>query len=100
MTDDEIIAVVRAHKEGKTIQYRKLHGPRIWNEEGWVNHPFGNIEWHFVSIEYRVAPEPRKPREWKIPITANGGVAYTANGGVAYLTTEPITIVRVREVID
>jgi len=139
MSDDEIIAVVTAHKEGKKIQVRsKLPGHHDWND--CANDP----GWAFDNLDYRVAPEPqaiyceasvsqkraekaadedgftfpdeqrsgfiygykkclidfgativsepRKPREWKIPIDENGGISF--------LTTEPVTLVRVREVLD
>ncbi len=85
MTDDEIIAVVQEHKEGKQIQ-------RVLRDSNceWID----VIEacWDFDHYNYRVAPEPRKPREWKIPVTPSGCIAY--------LTTEPVALVRVREVID
>lgn len=51
MTDDEIIAVVKAHKEGKAIQFR-LHGSR----EAWRVAHFPT--WSFEGVEYRVKPEP------------------------------------------
>ncbi len=85
MSNAEIVKVVLSHSEGKKIQF-KNHQWDKWDDCD------PQPAWNFEQSDYRVAPEPRKPREWKIPITANGGVAY--------LTTEPITIVRVREVID
>ncbi len=55
MTDDEIISVVQAHKEGKEIQV---------NSNGTWRSVMGHPVWNFPEHEYRVAPEPRKPREW------------------------------------
>ena len=49
MTDDEIIAVVKAHKEGKEIEGRSFED-REW---------FSAIPtWNFEVCEYRVKPEP------------------------------------------
>ncbi len=55
MTDDEIIAVLQARKEGKIIQTRSHFHPL----EGWQN---CTLVWDFYQNDYRVAPEPRKPR--------------------------------------
>ncbi len=66
MTDDEIIAVVTAHKEGKAIQGR-------WHDESqwWLLTQSG--AWaRFHQCDYRVASEPPatpgklQPREWWI----------------------------------
>ncbi len=58
MTDDEIIAVVQAHKEGKKIEVRKEldNGTYYWVAT--------DPAWNFSVYCYRVAIEPRKPREW------------------------------------
>ena len=65
MTDSEIIAVVQAHKEGKKIQGRVLRTSQ-WYQNGiddkWVDLSIG-VDWNFKDTQYRVAPEPRKPRE-------------------------------------
>ena len=55
MTDDEIIAVVQAHKEGKKVEVMWKGGPQRWIQ-------FDNPRWNFEHADYRVAPEPRKPR--------------------------------------
>jgi hypothetical protein len=60
MSDDEIIAVVQARKDGKKIECRSIL-PSGWNKWSSVNWP---PVWNFEKAEYRVAPEPRKPREW------------------------------------
>src|SRR5436190_20474355 len=56
MTDDEIIAVVQAHKDGKQIQ-RCGKAPHYmvhkWNE--WKD---SNPNWNFADFDYRTAPEP------------------------------------------
>ncbi len=86
MTDDEIIAVVQAHKEGKTIQCRYLSDDAV----------FGRWHcgiWQFDAFEYRVAPEPRKPREW-IVLVRDGNIYSRFEGIVP--KSEFITV---REVI-
>lgn len=50
MTDEEIIAVVTAHKEGKTIEFSLLGG------EYWTITTFPH--WDFIRYNYRVKPEP------------------------------------------
>lgn len=50
MTDEEIIAVVTAHKEGKTIEFSLL------GEEYWTLTTFPH--WDFSRYNYRVKPEP------------------------------------------
>ncbi len=65
MTDDEILEVVQAHKEGKRIEYA-LKTRCTWVLE---SHP---PLWDFLKYDYRVAPEPRKPREWWIHLNASG----------------------------
>lgn len=53
MTDEEIIAVVTAHKEGKMIEYcYKAEGNGIWS-----NCPL-SICWNFGVFNYRIKPEP------------------------------------------
>lgn len=70
MTDSEIIAVVTAHKEGKQIQHR-LNDNTEGNpsEREWKDVEIGYAwPWNFLERDYRVKPEPRKPREWWIEI--------------------------------
>jgi hypothetical protein len=57
MTDDEILEVVAAHKEGKKIQVQSITDRNLWYDEPAPT-------WNFANHNYRVAPEPRKPREW------------------------------------
>ena len=51
MTHDQMIAVIQAHKEGKTVQAR-LRGR-------WVD--LECPSWNFNANDYRVKPEPPKP---------------------------------------
>ncbi len=72
MTDDEIIAVVQAHKEGKKIEWRFDAG-RIQNATAYWEPLTESWNWgDFRDREYRVAPEPRKPREWWIELRCDG----------------------------
>ena len=61
MSDDEILEVVQAHKEGKKIESRPLHLDQ-WFPILSLSSP----TWNFAENDYRVAPEPRKPREWRL----------------------------------
>ena len=71
MSDDQILEVVQAHKEGKKIQVLAIH-----SDLGWQN--CDSPSWDFARTNYRVAPEPRKPRElWLQECTRADG---TGNG--------------------
>ncbi len=59
MTDDEILVVVQAHKDGKKTQWSYPVAVK-WEEMP----PQWDGQWDFKSFIYRVAPEPRKPREF------------------------------------
>jgi hypothetical protein len=80
MSDDEIIAVVKAHKEGKKIQYRFCVGEEQWQD-------MKMHDWDFQRNTYHVAPEPRKPiiepdrdtEKWwaEIPLDGSVGQIFT-----------------------
>lgn len=57
MTDEEIIAVVTAHKEGKQIQQRSK-GAKTWNDTD-------NPNWNFYVLDYRVKPEGSRYRPYR-----------------------------------
>ena len=65
-SDDEIISVVQAHKQGKKIAFRPF------GAFGWMD--VITPEWNFQGCEYRVADEPRKPREWAVMVSADGAI--------------------------
>ncbi len=115
MSDDQILEVVQAHKEGKKIQGKAPHGSNVWVDLG------NEVDWNFQSREYRVSPEPpteelcpccgkpRKsepdhklpPREWWIVSDASNGPwrAYTYRP--SFLNPEfEKCYVHVREVIE
>lgn len=59
MTTDEMIEVLQAFKNGKVIQGRRK-GVSEWRDA--TAGPGG--AWDFLTWDYRVKPEPPKPREW------------------------------------
>lgn len=95
MTDDEIIAVVQAHKDGKTIRSEARGCGGGWTE----TFPEGKaISWNFHYYDYYIVPEPRKPREWMIVLDQNLG-----DGGYVCRPSQNRSAgekVRVREVIE
>jgi hypothetical protein len=103
MTDDQILEVVQAHKEGKKIQGRLLGScPLYLNgiDDKWVDLISG-VDWNFKETEYRVAPEPRKLREWWIsPITPVGFTKPSTTAHPINHDYAPSGHVRVREVIE
>lgn len=54
MTHDEMIAVITAHKEGKTIEAIAKAGPR-----GWFTIAAPTPQWNFALYDYRAKKEPR-----------------------------------------
>ena len=98
MTDDEIIAVVQAHKEGKKIQWMTRIGPQTWHD--YLGSP---IRWNFDRYDYRVVPEPRNPREWSIGVHGDrvvGGISTDDKKRVMYCGSLSVETVHVREVIN
>ena len=53
MSHDEMIAVIQAHKDGASIQCRRVSK---CNDTPWV--PVPQPRWKFTSCEYRVTPTP------------------------------------------
>ncbi len=102
MTDDEIIAVVQARKDGKRIQSRaseEYYG-RKFNEEEWGDSD--PAAWDFYHQDYRVAPEPRKPREWWLIVDNEAfviGCESPSETMSRYLKKDQSGLVHVREVI-
>jgi hypothetical protein len=75
---DYMIAVMQAAKEGKRIQYWMLG---VWHDCVTTQDVAG-LEWNWGQYDYRIAPEPRKPREcW---------VAYGSDGHVASVLESPL----------
>jgi hypothetical protein len=51
MKHDEMIAVIKAHKEGKVVQYREVNSEK----DEWVDAT--TPAWNFYECDYRVKPE-------------------------------------------
>lgn len=95
MTHDEMIAVIQAHKEGKQIQSRR--------GDWWID--IFEPSWDFSKYDYRIKPEPPKPREWWIvfcPKDHDGPKVF--DGGLGGVGASPCSdsgcrCVHVREVL-
>lgn len=79
MTDEEIIAVVTAHKEGKQIQQRSK-GAKDWNDTDKPN-------WNLYVLDYRVKPELKyrpfkSAEEIGIAIVEHGGFVTNGSGSI------------------
>ena len=70
MTIDEKIDLMTAFRDGAATQFRS----RRRAGEPWVD--CESPEWNFEDFEYRIRPEPRKPREFWI--SEFSGRAYAA----------------------
>ena len=109
MTDDQILAVVQAHKEGKKIEHR-LKNPLDGQPEDWIEIPSSGWIWNFLERDYRVAPEPRKPREWWLVRGSEGWRVHEDDLPSGYKPFSanfetsgkivPHQVIRVREVIE
>lgn len=60
MTHDEMVEVIRAHAAGKRIEIRDSNPG---HKRNWVD-SMPMFLWDFINWEYRIKPEPPKPREW------------------------------------
>ncbi len=101
MTDDQIIAVVTAHKEGKKIQIRRRSEDEMKSDYGWK---WGeSINWDFRNLEYRVSPKSSQPREWFFRVYEDGTAGSPSDERWAIECGKHergSKIVRVREVIE
>lgn len=91
MTHDEMIAVIAAHKEGRAIQFRSVDRPRKpWEDYGSEG---GSPSWNFFHFDFRIKPEPRKPREIWVNEYPDGHSATIKSGfgHYFYLTAEEAT---------
>lgn len=91
------ISVMQAALEGKKIQHK------VPNIDGWFDAEASppNYSWNWARYNYRIAPEPRKPREWTTLIEPESGLTYPDEGGKDdCLVSGGWERVRVREVIE
>lgn len=94
MTIDEMIAVLQAHKAGKTVQFLDS---RSNDETSWSDLTTGIF--NFGLHDYRIKPEPR---EWWIHMYPNEScpTIHTRKEAEEILSNFPGKIFRVREVIE
>lgn len=69
MSFDQMIEVITAAKQGKPIEHRDA-----FNDWRLCNPSVPSDFLFYGSNEYRVKPEPRKPREWRMCVLANGSI--------------------------
>lgn len=60
MDDRQVVAVVQASIAGARIEMRDANPE---HDRKWVD-ASPQLMWNFLSWEYRIKPEPPKPREW------------------------------------
>lgn len=80
MTHEEMIALIEAHRDGNTIQYRPKDSELDWNEKSPLNKLFD-----FKHTQYRIKPEPIVA--WAI-VDTNGKtltLSFTENAARNYL---------------
>ncbi len=65
MSNSDILKVIQAHMDGKKIQIRKMGSHQGFRDGKWYD--VENPRWDFDSCDYRVTPEPPKPREFLAP---------------------------------
>lgn len=88
MTHDEMIAVIRAHKDGRQIQ---------WNAgrtDSWYD--CETPCWGFANCSYRIKPGAPQPREFRIAVDENG---YVICGREISLMSTDTGGVHVREIL-
>lgn len=98
MTHDDMIAVIAADRDGKVLQARRRDGTSYSWEDCITGDPL-RIFLNFQEWNYRIKPEPPKPREWHIgPMSPADIISSTVQRGVI---TGPLinTWIKVREVI-
>lgn len=94
MTDAEIIEVVQAHKEGKQIQDKANY------DDDTKFRTIDDPKWAFDVRDYRVKPEPRKPREWDVLISVDGKILESPRPTYDQTRQFYCKTIRVREVIE
>lgn len=87
------ISVMQAALEGKKIQVRMREDTSgAWGCECDCT----DAIWNWNTFDYRIAPEPRKPREWLVWSHPNGTISVMAGQLICPMTQA----IRVREVIE
>lgn len=97
MTVDEMIIVLLAHKEGKTIQYCA----KVGNHEGeWKDRVKSvPLEFNFVSYNYRVKPIPKE--YWLVRATPTTSLqVWVVDPSKELYAEKWHEVVHVKEVLD
>ncbi len=65
-----MIDVMTAARNGKKIEWLSRENANdTWTT---LHDPLLYSSWRWNSFDYRIASEPRKPREWRIPVLPEG----------------------------
>lgn len=74
MTIDSMIEVLNAHRNGKKIQLISKTHPNRWTDCALAIN--GGPLWDFTDYDYRIKPEPKRPREfWLVNHLENGATS-------------------------
>lgn len=71
MNHDDMLAVIKAHKEGKPIEWRLV------DRDTWRDFAADSLHFNFSSYEYRIKPVPQEVWVNKYP-QAGGGFTYAS----------------------
>lgn len=90
MTHDEMIAVIRAHQQGKLVQALDVYRG-IWVD---LTFPY----WNFSACEYRVKPDPKPDKilyyraeaTWATPQKATDNLRLTFDGETGKLKSAEV----------
>lgn len=89
---ENMIDVLRAHKNGYKIQWRPLtHAPVSWEDTP-------NPGWDFQRNEYRIKPIPREFWIVKYPFGNSLRASSTQQEALQYIQDASTELIRVREV--
>lgn len=92
MKHDEMIAVIQAHKDGKTVEQRRKGCDHGWAER---KGPL-SLSFNFFTFDYRIKPEPRVLYAW---FNSDG---VFIGGSTSAMDSSPFTVKTVKfvEVVD
>jgi hypothetical protein len=89
----ELLPIIQAFAEGQTIEWRYKNTTQWYVAQG--------PTWAHEGVEYRIKPEPPKPREWWINEYASRMDAYDSREWADHYSTRGrIRCIHVREVLD
>lgn len=100
MTHDEMIAVIQAHRDGKSLQWRFAKGGDCeWKE---CPPPIQGGAFNFELHYFRIKPKPTKPRDFKLArcLVHSGRWVAMELPGVLNKECPQCEIIHVREVLE